>query len=371
MTVEWAFDRYSFGRPLASYQALKHRFADMKSWLEAAHAIADADGVGRGDRRSDRAPTRRCRGGVHRRVRHRTGPRLRPDPWRHRGDVRARSALLPPAHRGEPVRLREPGGAPPAPRRLARAARRRRSRATPSRHERRGSHGGGGVMSAHEIEPVEEFRARARAWIRETLPPSNLSDEIGQLRPRHTDDEDLAEITAARALQRTFFDAGFAGICFPREYGGQGLTPAHQTALQEELSGFAYPFRIQAPTFAPCAAVLLEFGTEEQKQRHLPAILQGRGTLDAAAVRAERWFRRRRCADDGRARRRRVGPQRVEGVDHGGVVLRLGPVPGADELGRSEASWSVGVHPAAPPGRVWRSSGSRCSTGSRTSARSS
>jgi alkylation response protein AidB-like acyl-CoA dehydrogenase len=41
MTVEWAFDRYSFGRPLASYQALKHRFADMKSWLEASHAISD------------------------------------------------------------------------------------------------------------------------------------------------------------------------------------------------------------------------------------------------------------------------------------------------------------------------------------------
>jgi alkylation response protein AidB-like acyl-CoA dehydrogenase len=41
MTLEWAFNRYTFGRPLASYQALKHRFADMKSWLEAAHAIAD------------------------------------------------------------------------------------------------------------------------------------------------------------------------------------------------------------------------------------------------------------------------------------------------------------------------------------------
>lgn len=41
MTVQWAFDRYSFGRPLASYQALKHRFADMKSWVEAAHAISD------------------------------------------------------------------------------------------------------------------------------------------------------------------------------------------------------------------------------------------------------------------------------------------------------------------------------------------
>ena len=42
ITVEWAFNRYSFGRPLASYQELKHRFADMKAWLEAGHAIADA-----------------------------------------------------------------------------------------------------------------------------------------------------------------------------------------------------------------------------------------------------------------------------------------------------------------------------------------
>jgi alkylation response protein AidB-like acyl-CoA dehydrogenase len=42
MTIEWAFDRYSFGRPLASYQELKHRFADMKLWLEASHAISDA-----------------------------------------------------------------------------------------------------------------------------------------------------------------------------------------------------------------------------------------------------------------------------------------------------------------------------------------
>lgn len=40
MTLEWSFDRYSFGRPIASYQALKHRFAHMKSWLEASYAIS-------------------------------------------------------------------------------------------------------------------------------------------------------------------------------------------------------------------------------------------------------------------------------------------------------------------------------------------
>ena len=38
-TLEWAFNRYSFGRPLASYQEIKHRFADMKMWLEGSYAI--------------------------------------------------------------------------------------------------------------------------------------------------------------------------------------------------------------------------------------------------------------------------------------------------------------------------------------------
>ncbi|MEV0358306.1 acyl-CoA dehydrogenase family protein [Nocardia sp. NPDC050697] len=41
-TLGWLFDRYTFGRPLASYQALKHRMADNKTWLEACRATAFA-----------------------------------------------------------------------------------------------------------------------------------------------------------------------------------------------------------------------------------------------------------------------------------------------------------------------------------------
>jgi alkylation response protein AidB-like acyl-CoA dehydrogenase len=41
-TVQWALDRHSFGRPLASYQALKHKYADMKIWLEASRATTRA-----------------------------------------------------------------------------------------------------------------------------------------------------------------------------------------------------------------------------------------------------------------------------------------------------------------------------------------
>ena len=53
-TVEYSFDRFSFGRALASYQALKHRFADMKLWLEASHATSGAAAE-----RSRQAPTTR------------------------------------------------------------------------------------------------------------------------------------------------------------------------------------------------------------------------------------------------------------------------------------------------------------------------
>lgn len=42
VTLQWTFDRYSFGRPISSYQVIKHRMADMHTWLEASHGLADA-----------------------------------------------------------------------------------------------------------------------------------------------------------------------------------------------------------------------------------------------------------------------------------------------------------------------------------------
>ncbi len=131
------------------------------------------------------------------------------------------------------------------------------------------------VETGTEIESVEAFRQRARDFIRANLEPSSSTDSIGVLRPRRSDEEELAAVALERDLQRKLFDAGLAGICFPKEYGGQGLTAAHQAALKEEMAGYEFPSRVQVPTMSPCAAVLLEFGTEAQKQAHLPAILRG------------------------------------------------------------------------------------------------
>ena len=119
------------------------------------------------------------------------------------------------------------------------------------------------------VEDVESFRLRARAWLAETFP--RLEDGLDPF----DEMEERAAIDHARGLQRLLFDGGFAGIVFPREYGGLGLTAEHQRVFSEESLGYQSPLRFSMSTIAIIAPTLLEFGTEEQKRRHIPAILQG------------------------------------------------------------------------------------------------
>jgi alkylation response protein AidB-like acyl-CoA dehydrogenase len=130
------------------------------------------------------------------------------------------------------------------------------------------------VETAEEMESLEDFRQRARSFIRANL--RLVTPEELRYERNSTDDEaELATVARDREIQRMLFDAGLAGICFPRQYGGQGLTHEHQNVLNEEFAGYEYPLRVQIPTLSPCAAVILEFGTEQQKLSHLPAILRG------------------------------------------------------------------------------------------------
>jgi alkylation response protein AidB-like acyl-CoA dehydrogenase len=126
------------------------------------------------------------------------------------------------------------------------------------------------------VEPVEDFRSRLRTWLADNMPRAERpGNAMAMSQGRQTDDEELAEVAHHRELQRRLFEGGFAGICFPTEYGGQGLTPAHQQALNEEIWPYEYPSRFQVPTLQPCATLILDYGTEEQKREHLPAILRG------------------------------------------------------------------------------------------------
>ena len=109
-------------------------------------------------------------------------------------------------------------------------------------------------------------RARpGRGWRRRCRPTTAGSSRRGE--PGRWDHE--------RELQRTLWDGGFAGICFPAEYGGLGLTPAHQRAFTEESLAYDMPYSLNVPTLGILAATLVDHGTDEQKARHLPAILKG------------------------------------------------------------------------------------------------
>jgi alkylation response protein AidB-like acyl-CoA dehydrogenase len=120
-----------------------------------------------------------------------------------------------------------------------------------------------------DAEELEAYRLRARAWLAETMPRLPEGLDNWQL----TQEDEMA--VRARRLQRLLFDGGFAGICYPVEYGGQGLTRAHQRVFTQESMGYQMPTTFNVPTLTILAPTILDFGTEEQKLRHLPAILAG------------------------------------------------------------------------------------------------
>jgi alkylation response protein AidB-like acyl-CoA dehydrogenase len=117
-------------------------------------------------------------------------------------------------------------------------------------------------------QSVEEFRSRARAWL-EANAPRRGSDGGGDEGP------DQVGIREQKAFQAKLFDAGFAGITWPREYGGQGLTNAEQIAFSEEARNFALPTSAFLIGLGMPGPTILECGTEEQKKRYLPKMLRG------------------------------------------------------------------------------------------------
>ncbi len=128
-----------------------------------------------------------------------------------------------------------------------------------------------GTVMDDGVDPdeLEAFRLRARTWLAETMPRLPEGRDNWQL----AQDDEMA--VRARQLQGLLFEGGYAGICYPAEYGGQGLTRAHQRAFTQESMGYQMPTTFNVPTLTILAPTILDFGTEEQKLRHLPAILKG------------------------------------------------------------------------------------------------
>jgi alkylation response protein AidB-like acyl-CoA dehydrogenase len=122
-------------------------------------------------------------------------------------------------------------------------------------------------------ESVEEFRARARAWLAENMP------RIDPANPPDADRGEEGPWLRARELQKKLHAGGFAGICFPTEYGGLGYPIAYQRAFDAVSKDYELPIILNTPTFTICAATILDTGSEEQKRKHISAVIRGEQIL--------------------------------------------------------------------------------------------
>ena len=105
---------------------------------------------------------------------------------------------------------------------------------------------------------LDDYRNGLREWFRDHV----------DSRDTHTDDARKRATAAA-------YDAGLLHVTWPVAYGGRGLPSEFQTVFNEEASAYPRALKKDFVTVGILAATLLDTGTEEQKQRHLPPMLRG------------------------------------------------------------------------------------------------
>ncbi len=108
---------------------------------------------------------------------------------------------------------------------------------------------------------VADFRARAASWLKENAPRFAGGDP--------------ADASLGRSFRCELWDAGLLGITLDPAYGGLGLTAEHQKAFSEEAARYSLPPIGEAVTTGICAPTLLDFGSEDQKRRHVGRMIRG------------------------------------------------------------------------------------------------
>jgi alkylation response protein AidB-like acyl-CoA dehydrogenase len=120
---------------------------------------------------------------------------------------------------------------------------------------------------------VEAFRGEARNWLEENYPQSLRRDSdatleaimMGGVKP--TGDLKLwKERMAAK---------GWGAPTWPKQYGGGGLSPQEARILQDEMNRIGATNPMVGMGTSMFGPTLLEYGTEDQKQRHIPPIVRG------------------------------------------------------------------------------------------------
>jgi len=121
-------------------------------------------------------------------------------------------------------------------------------------------------MDLSDSPEQAEFRAQAREWL-EKNKPTNIADRGFALAI------DGETVKALKDWQRRLYEAGYLGIAWPKEYGGQGKTIMDSAIFNEEVARVRAPAPLNELGLAMGGPTILEHGTEEQKRRYIKKIL--------------------------------------------------------------------------------------------------
>ena len=116
-----------------------------------------------------------------------------------------------------------------------------------------------------DTEEEAEFRSEVRGWLDATLPklswpePAELSERL----------------VFFREWQDHVYEAGYAGLSWPKKYGGRGAGLGLQAVFAEELDRTSAPDRVNGIGEGFAGMTIIEHGSDEQKRRFLKPILRG------------------------------------------------------------------------------------------------
>lgn len=116
-------------------------------------------------------------------------------------------------------------------------------------------------MDYRDTPEEADFRARLRAWLADNVPAG------------WRDIEDHAEHDRMyRQWHRDLYAAGYMGMSWPKEYGGQDLSPLYDAILNDEAGNADAP---PVPSVGYMGRAIFTHGSDEQKRRFLPPLLKG------------------------------------------------------------------------------------------------
>ena len=127
-------------------------------------------------------------------------------------------------------------------------------------------------MDFNDSKEQAEFRTKCRSWLEEN---AQLKTEVSKDKRDSMVGEE-AFLESAKKWQSKKFDAGWAMLHWPKEYGGLAASPIERIIWGQEESKFSVPRGIYEIGLGMAGPVMMQYASEEQKARYLPPMAEGK-----------------------------------------------------------------------------------------------